>query len=372
MRAIFLAGLVVGLTLAGGVGAQQPVPARVTVTGTVIDTLSGLPISGATVTFRAARRAVFTDSTGRFAVDAITTAAEQVQVRQIGYATVSFVAEIGPQPPALLIRLTPDPVELRAITALADRRGLHTIEGTVTDSARGLPLPRAVVWFGRSGGSAITDSLGHYVYDRGRAGFETVTVDVLGYNRRTTSRTIEEPWQRLDFALSADPIVLRGTAGLMRRMGHERMSEYRTARVQVYTEQDLARSGLHTVRDFTVWLGFDPLPCPVVLAAGGFLDCDTGQITPMPQTRSASNSTFLDGMLVPGGLPYLRDFPLHDFYAVVVALWTPQKSNGTNGRRVPVAISLYTKSYMRRLLGSGVRMSWQTAADTVPDAWRDR
>lgn len=383
MRAALSAGVLLLLLPSGAHAQQQGGGSRITVTGVVLDSVTGRPVPTATVSFRNARRVAFTDSLGRFSVDALPGAGEEIQARQLGYANAAFQAEIRADSARFRIYLKPDPVRLQAITARADRSGRYTIEGTVVDSATGRPLPRAVVWFRTSRGTALTDTLGHYVYDGARAGYEDVVVDVLGYDRRVAYRRVEEPWQRLDLALRPDSLVLRATAGLLRRMRREGV---RSLRTHVYTEQDLARSGLRTVRRFLIWLGFDgrllttaarvrtrfglepalePAQSLAALHAEVYAEM-ARMLSDDPTPGSPPQSVLVDGVHVQGGVRRLADLPLSDFYMVVVAM-TP--GTARNAMQTPPGISLYSKKFMRQALRSGVRPRWQTPADSLPDAW---
>ncbi len=252
MRICSIVCVLAGLSLARPALGQEPsaLAGRFLVTGFVLDSITGRPVPMATVSFRSSRRVVFTDVSGRFIVDA-TPAVDRVTVRQIGYATVSFKVTVNERMAPLAIRLVPDPVPLKVITARARRDNRYTIEGTIVDSITGRPVPRVVLWFQGSGGTAVTDTLGHYVYDRAQAGFEDVVVDVLGYERRRANRKVSEPWQRLDFALQPDPIVLQGIVALAERLQH--VSVHSAGFKHDFSERDFARSGRPAVADFMQW-----------------------------------------------------------------------------------------------------------------------
>lgn len=366
MRPVLLAGSLALLLWPLSLAAQQEGGSpRSAVTGVVLDSVTGRPVGGATVTFDAARRVVFTDSAGRFTLATARGGADQVQVRQIGYATVSFHADIRADNPPLLIYLTPDPVPLETITARAKRSGHFTIEGTVVDSATGRPLPNVVVWFRTSGGRAITDTLGHYVFDAARPGAEDILVDVVGYQRRTALPTIAEPWQRLDFALPPHPFELQAVIALGRRARHESVHAQGFSRV--LTERDLAASGLSSSHDFLRWAQ--------ALSSPAGLECEWSQVLALPKGRANVNGLPVQrpppsALMPPGSLPPLKasilldgqwlggpvggewvsieDFrmPPGEFYEAMV-----QRPAGCQGGNRPafVFVAVYSKSYIRKM-----------------------
>ncbi len=351
----------VALLLPHALRAQQTPasPRRVTLVGLVLDSLTGHPVRGATVSLHASRRVVFSDSSGRFSADALETPAEQIQVRQIGSATVSVQEAIRADAAPLLIRLAPDPVPLEEITARASRRGRYTIEGTVVDSTTGRPVPRVVVWFRTSGGNAITDTLGHYLYDGARAGFEDMVVDVLGYHRRTAFVRVSEPWQRIDFALGPDPVVLKGVIALARSL--REVSVHEQAFRYSFSERELAGSNVETVQDFLRWAQAHQAPGP----SGGFCAHDANIIypprsgppgspraAPWPDPGMVPIAPYPSLVIINGKAPLTfsdaEKLPVapSDFYQAVFI----RDIRCTSPIRT---LFIYSKSYLRRALAGG-------------------
>ncbi len=378
LRAILCAAGLAALLPAGAAAQQRPAgAAAVTVAGMVADSVTGQGILGATVTFRTARRVAFTDSLGRFLVTRALAGAEQVEVRQIGYRTRTLPLDVHPDASPLLIRLPPDPVPLRAITARASRKGRYTIEGTVVDSATGRPVRDAVLWFQRSRGSAVTDGLGHYIYDRARSGPEQVTIDVLGYYPRRLDPTIAEPWQRLNVALVPDPLVARGLIGFARQLRHGGVRE-RGFR-QFFSERQLAESHLRTPADFLQWAqAFGP-PGKGAMAYSGILSATArpkwGGVAveggPVPEfgilARAGISEMFrsvprrattviLNNSPLQGGDEAKLAAALTDFYQAVVI-------RDFHGNR-PTVVLVFTKSYLRQALG-GSGMGRLVVRDTL-------
>ncbi len=365
MRPVLLAGSLALLLWPVSLDAQQEAGrGRFALTGIVLDSLTGRPVVAATVTFDAARRVVFTDSEGRFALTTARGGAEQVQVRQIGYATVSFQAEIHPDNPPLLIFLAPDPVPLEAITARARASGRLTIEGTVADSATGRPLPNVVVWFRTSGGSAVTDALGHYVFEAARPGAEDILVDVVGYRRQAAFRRIADPWQRLDFALPPNPFELQAVVAFGRRR-HESVLAQGFSRV--LTERDLAASGVASGHDFLRWaqtlsppVGLDCEPSQVMILPKGRgnmsgqpvarppRDPTAGWLLPPLQAMIIVDGQWVGTTWVEADRLSIEDFKMSpgEFYQAIV-----RQTAGCRGGNRPgfVAVTVYSKSFMRRM-----------------------
>lgn len=327
MRKFWLSLLPLGI--AAGPAFGQAIPGPVRFGGVVEDSTTGRPLAGATVTLTRARRVAFTDSAGRFAIVLPRPVTDRVQVRQLGFATRTFEAVIGAGAPTLRVRMTPDPVPMKEITARARRNGRYTIEGTVIDSVTGRPVPHAVVWFRSSGGNAVTDTVGHYVFDHARVGFEDVVVDVLGYERRVAYRRVTEPWQRLDFALQPDPIMLEGLVVLNQRVLHTSIST--RAFAHNLSERDFARSGRRAVSDFLAWSQAYSPPGKVACAYTGVLDMSgfrrpntstTDTLKPMVEGGIRADGGSIDSVIVnnaflPGGQRGRLQVSPSDFFRAV-------------------------------------------------------
>lgn len=101
-----------------GVGTVEPVAAQQTgtVTGTVVDALSGNPVSDAQVLVEGTGRGVLTNSQGRFLVAEIPEGTYTVRVERIGYALASQTADISATSPAVVnFRLRQMAYELESI-----------------------------------------------------------------------------------------------------------------------------------------------------------------------------------------------------------------------------------------------------------------
>ncbi len=107
------------LSFAGAPVAAQT-PSGVTVTGTITDAASGLPVAGAAVIFDHSGRTVWTDDHGRF-VARVEPGAERLTVRQLGYADARLGATIADGMQPLALTLQPDPVLLKQLEVIGTR-----------------------------------------------------------------------------------------------------------------------------------------------------------------------------------------------------------------------------------------------------------
>ena len=104
--------------------ANDPPRKPIRVTGRVIDEASNAPVPTAVVRIARASRAVVTDTLGRFVLEGILSGSHEIEIARIGY--VSLIAQVQFNAgDTLIVELTPQPVILEAITAIADRLKLR-------------------------------------------------------------------------------------------------------------------------------------------------------------------------------------------------------------------------------------------------------
>ena len=102
--------------------AQTPAPLpRVTVSGTVTDASTGVPIAGAAVTLERSRRTVWTDEHGRFTVTKVEPGEESLTVEELGYKDGNLEIAVGEGTAPVDLRLQPDPVLVEGLAVVARR-----------------------------------------------------------------------------------------------------------------------------------------------------------------------------------------------------------------------------------------------------------
>ncbi len=101
--------------------AQNRAPARVTVTGTVTDAVSGAPVAGASVTFSRSRETVWTDDRGRFMLPKVDVGDDWLMVQQLGYRDGLLSIRVAGNMEPLAVALEPDPVLLPQLEVIGRR-----------------------------------------------------------------------------------------------------------------------------------------------------------------------------------------------------------------------------------------------------------
>ncbi len=101
--------------------AQTPKPARVTVTGTVLDAATGAPLVGAAVTLQRAGKTAWTDDHGRFTVTKVEPGEESLAIEQLGYKDGQLGIQVAETAGPVVARLQPDPVLLKGLAVVARR-----------------------------------------------------------------------------------------------------------------------------------------------------------------------------------------------------------------------------------------------------------
>ncbi len=290
------------------VRAQELADSAAIVRGTVIDSVTGRPVLGAEVRLERAYVFAFTDSLGRFSLPAPALPEERLRIHGIGYADQFLPADSLPPGAPILLRLMPQPVVLRGLTAEARRNARYALEGAVTDSLSGLPVRGAVVRFRGAQEFALTDSLGRFALRRLHAGSAELTVDVVGYVAGTTSISIGED-ARADVRLTPDPYVLPGLTAAVEAVHRARQLAYHALPVRIYTEADLAAERQPSVLSLLRRGGFaNVLDDDGGVATTGF--CRPAGVCMLPVV------VVLDGDAWPAG--QMPNYPMSDVYEVVV------------------------------------------------------
>jgi hypothetical protein len=140
--------------------------------GTVTDSVTGLAISGAAVSYSGG--AASTDPGGAYS---LTTVAEG------SYVVTAGAASYSPQSKSVSVGAGANVAQNFALTPLPG-----TVSGTVVDIATGTPLSGATVSY--SGGTTTTDGLGHYAFSTVVEGSYAFTASAAGYSSQAKPVTV--------------------------------------------------------------------------------------------------------------------------------------------------------------------------------------
>ena len=167
----------VGQVVAVGAGATVTqnfalAPNPGTITGVVSDASTGLPLSGATVSYSGGSTS--TNASGQYTLSAVTEGSYTVTTSAAGYGTQATTDSVGPG------------AVVTQNVALSQAPG--SVTGTVTSAATALPVSGASVTY--SGGSTTTNASGGYTLSNVPSGTYSVTVTATGYQAQSQALTV--------------------------------------------------------------------------------------------------------------------------------------------------------------------------------------
>ena len=200
MRALLLLTLSAALASAEGAWAQQPGAERVSITGTVVDALTGAPIPNVTALLHGPGFRLQTDAAGRFTFSRVPVGDYRLELSHplyqtsVGDFTVmragEFVAELMP-------------------VAAADGELVTGVVGVLSDAEGGGSIPGAAVRVLGADAGTLTDHRGEFSLTEVSAGTLAVEFSALGYVTRTdTVRVTPGRVTNVRVGLSADPVRL--------------------------------------------------------------------------------------------------------------------------------------------------------------------
>jgi hypothetical protein len=185
-------------------------PDSVDIAGTVTDAASGAAIVGADVTFGDGGPRTTTNPEGRFVVRNARSGTQTVVVRRFGYRDHQEQIEVrlGMRDPA--IRLTPDPVQLEALTVTGDK--IENVRGRVVDALSNQPVAYVNLTLTKDGIRRIgraesSDSLGAFTIDDVKVGGYLLKVERLGYTPQYFGFSHPSP-EGLQIRLAPSPAML--------------------------------------------------------------------------------------------------------------------------------------------------------------------
>jgi len=297
-----------------------------TVSGVVLDSVTGEPVAGADVSLRRSFRMELTDRNGRFAIAGVEDGPDDLRVRRMGYVATSVPVVVREGMAPLTILLVPEPVGLDSLEVAA-RRGHFAFAGMVIDSFAGTPVPRVKVSLEKANLAMLTDSAGRF--SARVPPDEVITIDGLGYMARTVTLPSPLTGEVLEIRVLPDPYVLpalEAIAGAFDRI------ELIAASAIVWDELELLRYPRPNAWSFLEWQGLSTSP-----GSAGW----RGRAIP---------AIFVDGtwLLVPDARlikTQLGAIPMSDVYRVVYG------ADPLNRERQFIAI--YTKTYVRQQARSG-------------------
>jgi hypothetical protein len=152
-----------------------------TVTGTVTDTISALPLKDAMVVLRVGnvRDTVITDSTGVFKFDSIVSGTYTMNVTKTGYTAKNpSVTVSSATVPAVVVQLY--------------QIQYATVSGAVTDSVATTALngARVILQAGSRRDTVLTNATGIFSFDSVRSGTYTLTASLTGYIAKSATGTV--------------------------------------------------------------------------------------------------------------------------------------------------------------------------------------
>ncbi len=195
--------LLLALTLlpaAGKAAAQELIWQEVTISGVVVDAVTGAPIQGVTVVLSGAGFRMQTDMYGRFTLSRIRVGSYQLALSHPGYqpSVGDFAVMRGGEFVTAM-----EPVNT------SDDELLTGIIGVVSDGADGRPVGGATVRSATAGRGMITDPRGGFALNELSPGLHVVEFTQLGYVTRTDSiQVIPDRVTNVRVSLSADPVQL--------------------------------------------------------------------------------------------------------------------------------------------------------------------
>lgn len=152
---------------------EEVKPGPGSISGKVTNSVTGLPISGATVSTLPATSVVTTDSTGKYILANIPAGSYTITVELTGYETKSVDVTISSNG--------------AAIGNLTLIQYIGSISGTVTNSINGLSLSGATVSTLPATSIVTTNAEGKYMYENIPAGSYTVTAALTDYETKSVN-----------------------------------------------------------------------------------------------------------------------------------------------------------------------------------------
>jgi hypothetical protein len=309
----------------------QPTPG--TVSGTVLEADSGLPVADALVILEGAGRGGRTGSDGGFTLDGVAPGAYILRVRRLGYGDGALPVRVGSgERVHQTVILAPDPLALEGITVTGEARG--GLQGLVVDEITRRPLPATLLRL-EPRAAALTDSLGVFSFRELPPGGGLLLVEQFGYEELYVPLPADRS-RILEIALRPMPVGVDGltveamrenVAAMTRQIGNRRNAA--AVPVLSYDQEALVGARSRDMRNFFV--SETPVifvPCPRRSVSE---DCVLGR-----GGGSLGMSVCIDEMPAPGGMLQLGSYRPEELHLVEVY------SRGS-------LVVAYTRAFMERL-----------------------
>ncbi len=179
---------------------ETRLPDTVTISGKVLDEVTGDPISGVVVRLTAPGLTLVSDEEGGFAIERIVRGSYQVHLIHPDYLRLDGDLEVE-RSGELALRMTP--------IAAPGSDMITGVVGIVTDRASGRPVPEVVARLPGVGRTARTDDEGRFILAELPPGRHEVAFSHLGYQPRSVSVEVQAGHAtRLQVTLAVDAIAL--------------------------------------------------------------------------------------------------------------------------------------------------------------------
>jgi hypothetical protein len=287
----------------------------VDVAGSVTDATTGVPVIGAQVAFGGGGPRTTTGADGRFVVRNAPGGRQAVTVRRFGYRDREQQIEVrlGMRDP--VIELTPDPVQLEALTVTGGT--LANVRGRVVDAVSGLAVPYVTLTLTRDGRTRVgraasSDTMGAFTIADINPGGYLLEVERLGYVQQYVAFPHPHPDpQGIVVRLDPNPALLEGIEAMTKRLD-TRWRGY-PSHATVWDEKrlrDARQTGMKGWLEFEAGEGFAVVECSNKVYGRNCLAGRLGGSGSMPRV-------YIDGILIARpGLQVLASYGPKDFYRV--------------------------------------------------------
>jgi hypothetical protein len=191
--------------------AQAP---AVTLSGRVVDAVSGEPVAGVLVSVGDRGPRSIADPQGRFRISDVPTGRQRLHAERFGYRTLEISVTVADPPQPVVVRMEVDPIALEGLTVTGGAS--VALGGTVTDAETGDPVPWAEVLLSRDtqrrDARATADAWGIFSLPAVTTGTYFLRVERLGYESQYLPVELAAPPLPVDVRLRPDPLVREGLA----------------------------------------------------------------------------------------------------------------------------------------------------------------
>ena len=132
-------------------------------------------------------------------------------------------------------------------TASETRKQMYQLAGCVTDAETGRPIDYASVLLNESGQWAITDKKGEFSIKNAPAGQLTITVQCLGYQKRTLNIQLQRNVTDMKLKLNPENLKIKGVTVTARRKQDEATTSYTISRQTLDQQQIMNLRELQTL-----------------------------------------------------------------------------------------------------------------------------